>query len=59
MQNALKAKNTDFGNAFFSGSLKVLTKDFPYTYPATKMLYKNHTIVNPQTATAYDLSEVI
>lgn len=44
------------GNAFFSGSLKILFKDYPVLFPANKILDKDNKPINAQNTTIKDLS---
>lgn len=54
----IKSKKTKLNNAFFSGSLKILFKDYPSIFPANKVLDKNKNPVNPQNSTFNDLDKV-
>ena len=54
----LNAKKRNLNNAFFSGSVKILMKNYPPIYPANKILDKNSTPINAQTATLNDLNNV-
>lgn len=54
----IKSKKTKLNNAFFSGSLKILFKDYPSIFPANKVLDKNKKPVNPQNSTFNDLDKV-
>lgn len=54
----IKSKKSKLNNAFFSGSLKILFKDYPYIFPANKVLDKNKVPVNPQNSTFDDLNKV-
>jgi hypothetical protein len=54
----LNAKKRKLNNAFFSGSLKILMKDYPSIFPANKILDKDNTPINAQSATFNDLNKV-
>lgn len=45
-------------NAFFSGSLKILMKDYPASYPANHIYDKNHTSLDAQTLTFNDVNRI-
>lgn len=51
----IKAKRVKLNNAFFSGSLKILMKDYPTIFPANKILDKNNTPIDAQKATFNDM----
>lgn len=54
----LKANKRKLNNAFFSGSLKILMKDYPLIFPANKILDKNNTPIDAQKAAFNDLAIV-
>jgi hypothetical protein len=58
IRNRLKSNIGHLNNAFFSGSLKILMKDYPVSYPANFIFDRNHTAVNAQTSTFNDLNNV-
>jgi hypothetical protein len=45
-------------NAFFSGSLKILMKDYPVLFPANKIMDKDNKPINAQTSSFNDLNKV-
>lgn len=45
-------------NAFFSGSLKILMKDYPASYPANRIFDINHTAIDAQKSTFNDLNKL-
>lgn len=55
----VKSKKSKLNNAFFSGSLKIVLKDFPDFFPANKVLDKNKAPINPQTASFNDMNKVL
>lgn len=52
------SKKSKLNNAFFSGSLKIVAKDYPPIFPANKILDKNNKPLDAQTATFNDLSKI-
>jgi hypothetical protein len=46
------------GNAFFSGDLKIISKQFPPFFPANKLLDVNSRPINGQTATLGDIGKI-
>ena len=54
----IKSKKSKLNNAFFSGSLKILFKDYPSIFPANKVLDKSKKPINPQNSTFDDLDKV-
>ena len=45
-------------NAFFSGSLKIVLKDYPAIFPANKILDKKGKAINAQTSTLDDTIDI-
>jgi hypothetical protein len=54
----IKSKNSKLNNAFFSGSLKILFKDYPTIFPANKITDKDNNPIDAQKSTFNDLSKV-
>lgn len=54
----LKAKKRKLNNAFFSGSLKILWKNFPLFFPANVIMDRNNTPIDAQKAAFNDLRNV-
>lgn len=57
LRSNINAPKSKMGNAFFSGSLKILYRTYPYFYPTNVLLDAKNKTIDPQNTTFEDIKE--